>query len=70
MMVVNFTADGPVAKGFLSYSQSDVAGSDHYFDQTMLYSEQPELRPLRFTESDIEANKILELNVSNAPATE
>ena len=70
MMVVNFTADGPVAKGFLSYSQSDVAGSDHYLDQTMLYSEQPQLRPLRFTESDIEANKILELNVSNAPATE
>ncbi len=70
MMVVNFTADGPVAKGLLSYSQSDVAGSDHYLDQTMLYSEQPQLRPLRFTESDIEANKILELNVSNAPATE
>ncbi len=47
-----------------------VAGNDHYLDQTMLYSEQPQLRPLRFTESDIGANKILERNISDAPAME
>jgi acyl-homoserine-lactone acylase len=53
MTVVNFTDQGPVARGLLSYSQSRVYGSEHNLDQTLLYSEQPQLRPLRFTEQDI-----------------
>jgi acyl-homoserine-lactone acylase len=69
MMVVQFTEDGPQARGLLSYSQSDVNGADFNLDQTQLYSQQPTLRPLRFTEADIEANKILEMDIQlQAPA--
>lgn len=66
MTVVNFTDEGPVARGLLSYSQSSEYGSDHNLDQTLLYSQQPQLRPLRFTEADIEANKVTELTISSA----
>lgn len=66
MTVVNFTDEGPVARGLLSYSQSAEYGSDHNLDQTMLYSQQPQLRPLRFTETDIEANKIAEMTITSA----
>ena len=61
MTVVNFTEEGPVARGLLSYSQSSEYGSDHNLDQSLLYSQQPQLRPLRFTEADIEANKVSEI---------
>ena len=66
MTVVNFTEDGPVARGLLSYSQSNEYGSDHNLDQTLLYSQQPQLRPLRFTEEDIEANKVSEMTITSA----
>ena len=65
MSVVNFTEDGPVAKGLLSYSQSHVYGNEHNTDQSLLYSSAPQLRPLRFTEADIEANKIAEMTISS-----
>jgi acyl-homoserine-lactone acylase len=65
MTVVNFTDEGPVARGLLSYSQSHEYGSDHNVDQTLLYSQQPQLRPLRFTEADIEANKVSEMTISS-----
>nr|WP_220466110.1 acylase [Colwellia sp. 6M3] len=67
MTVVNFTDEGPVARGLLSYSQSSEYGSDHNLDQSLLYSQQPQLRPLRFTEADIEANKVTEMTISSAP---
>lgn len=67
MTVVNFTDEGPVARGLLSYSQSHEYGSDHNLGQTLLYSQQPQLRPLRFTEADIEANKVAEMTISSAP---
>ncbi|OYX46218.1 MAG: hypothetical protein B7Y90_16595 [Alphaproteobacteria bacterium 32-64-14] len=35
---VEFTEDGPVSQGFLSYSQSTDSTSPHYSDQTELYS--------------------------------
>ena len=66
MTVVNFTEEGPVARGLLSYSQSSEYGSDHNLDQSLLYSQQPQLRPLRFTEADIEANKVSEIIISSA----
>ncbi|MBB6542023.1 acyl-homoserine-lactone acylase [Thalassotalea piscium] len=65
MSVVNFTDDGPVAKGLLSYSQSHAYGSEHNTDQSELYSAQPQLRPLLFKEADIEANKIAEMTISS-----
>ncbi len=66
MSVVNFTDQGPVARGLLSYSQSRTYGDEHNTDQSELYSSQPQLRPLRFTEADIEANKIAEMTLSSA----
>jgi acyl-homoserine-lactone acylase len=66
MMVVGFTEAGPQANGILTYSQSHNPTADNYLDQTMLYSSQPQLRPLRFTEADIEANKVMEMNISSA----
>jgi acyl-homoserine-lactone acylase len=67
MFIANFTEDGPVARGLLSYSQSHNPESEQSDDQTKLYSSQPQLRPLRFTEEDIAANLVKEMNVSNAP---
>ncbi|OKY27744.1 acylase [Thalassotalea sp. PP2-459] len=66
MTVVNFTDEGPKAKGLLTYSQSRAYGTEHSADQTQLYSMEPQLRPLRFTESEIEANKINEITITNA----
>ncbi|WP_431688168.1 acylase [Hahella sp. NBU794] len=56
MMAVSFTVNGPVAEGFLTYSQSANPESPYYLDQTELYSQQPRLRPLRFREQDIAAH--------------
>lgn len=56
MFAMEFTADGPKAEGLLSYSQSSNVLSDHYLDQTLLYSEQPQLRSLHFQQEDIDAN--------------
>lgn len=67
MFIANFTEDGPVARGLLSYSQSHNPESEQSDDQTKLYSAQPQLRPLHFAEADIVANLIKEMNVSNAP---
>ncbi|WP_100641086.1 acylase [Alteromonas facilis] len=65
MIVMNFTDAGPQGKGILSYSQSSNRDSEHFLDQTELYSSQPQLRPLLFTNEDIESNKIMELNLSS-----
>ncbi|WP_286235916.1 acylase [Thalassotalea sediminis] len=66
MTVVNFTDEGPKARGLLTYSQSRAYGTEHSADQTALYSMEPQLRPLRFTEAEIEAHKIKEVTISNA----
>ncbi len=65
MIVMNFTDAGPEGRGILTYSQSSNRTSDHFLDQTQLYSSQPQLRPMLFTNEDIEANKIMELNLSS-----
>ena len=65
MFVMNFTENGPQGRGLLTYSQSSNRDSEHFLDQTELYSSQPQLRPMYFTEDDIEANKIMELNLSS-----
>lgn len=53
MMLVNFTAKGVKARGLLTYSQSIDPRSPHRADQTLLYSQQPRLRPLYFSEREI-----------------
>ncbi|CAB9493963.1 acylase [Alteromonas macleodii] len=64
-MVINFTDEGPRGRGILTYSQSRKFGSDHFLDQTQLYSTQPTLRDIYFTDEEIEANKIEQVNLSS-----
>lgn len=52
---LEFTDEGPVAFGLMSYSQSTDARSPFFSDQSQLYS-QKNYRPLLFREADIEAN--------------
>jgi acyl-homoserine-lactone acylase len=55
MMVVQFTADGPVARAVLTYGQPDDPASADFVSQTKLYSAGT-LRPVRFTAADIAAD--------------
>ena len=55
MFAMEFTPEGPVANGLLSYSQASDSSSDHYLDQTLLYSSEPQLRPLHFSNDDVAA---------------
>ncbi|WP_018983650.1 acylase [Salinimonas chungwhensis] len=64
-MVISFTDDGPQGRGILTYSQSRQFGSEHFLDQTRLYSEQPTLRDIYFTDEDIEANTIEKMTLSS-----
>lgn len=64
-MVINFTDEGPKGRGILTYSQSRKFGSEHFLDQTQLYSTQPTLRDIYFTDEEIEANKIEQVNLSS-----
>lgn len=66
IVVVNFTEDGPVGRGLLSYSQSNSVVSENFDDQTALYSEQPTLRPLRFTEAEIADGLVEQISISSA----
>lgn len=65
MFVVNFTDNGPDARGLLSYSQSSNTESEHIDDQNRLYSDTTALRPLLFSEADISANIISEMDITN-----
>ncbi|MFT7518135.1 MAG: acyl-homoserine-lactone acylase [Kiritimatiellia bacterium] len=55
VMAVQFGDDGPKARAVLVYSQSEDPSSEHYSDQTPLFSAQ-KMRPVLFTEEDILAN--------------
>ncbi|RDV26038.1 acylase [Alteromonas aestuariivivens] len=65
MMVVNFTEDGPKARGLLSYSQNSAYGKEHSQDQTELYSQQPQLRDIVFTEQEIAENTLQQIRLSS-----
>ncbi|MEH6733815.1 MAG: acylase [Shewanella sp.] len=56
MMTVSFTDDGPKAKGILTYSESSNVSSPSFSDQSELYSSAKQLRPLLFTEAEIQAS--------------
>ncbi|WP_440466775.1 acylase [Pseudomonas sp. YH-1] len=63
IQLVDFTADGPKARGLLAFSQSSEPGSPHHRDQTELFARQqwPELP---FTDEQIKADpelKVMEL---------
>ncbi len=57
VMVVEFTEDGPVSEGVLTYSQSTNPESEHHSDQTLLYSAKG-WDDLRFTDEAVEAGTI------------
>ncbi|MDN3394198.1 MULTISPECIES: penicillin acylase family protein [unclassified Pseudoalteromonas] len=64
MFVMNFTDDGPVAKGLLTMSQSSDSSSEHFDDQSRFYSNTPVLRPILFKDADINLNLINEMDLS------
>lgn len=64
MFTVEFDESGPSARGLLTSSQSSDARSPHYADQSRLYSEQPTLRPLYFSESDVQTHTVETVNAS------
>lgn len=65
MFVVNFTDNGPKAKGLLTYSQASDARSAHNNDQNKVYSETTALRPLLFTEAEIADHVIDTMDISS-----
>ncbi len=54
IMTIEFTANGPVSQGILTYSEATDATSPHHSDQTRLYS-QKGWDDLRFTDAAVEA---------------
>jgi acyl-homoserine-lactone acylase len=57
ILTLTFDDKGPVGEALLSYSQSDDPASEHYADQTKLYSEE-KWRPVRFHAEDIKAHAV------------
>lgn len=58
LMALELTPDGPTAMGLLAYGQSGDPRSPHHRDGTVAYAEAA-LRPLRFTDDEIEADPAL-----------
>ena len=67
MFVVNFTDEGPVANGLLTFSQSSNSSesSMHFDDQNRYYSENTMLRPILFNETDISNDIKEEMNINS-----
>lgn len=63
VMTVEFTPNGPVSQGVLSYSQSSNPASPYHSDQTRLYS-QKGWDDLRFTEAAVEAGTLSRKTIS------
>lgn len=55
VMLVDMTPDGPVGRGLLAYGQSGDPRSPHHADGTRAFAA-GELRPLRFTDEQIDAD--------------
>jgi acyl-homoserine-lactone acylase len=65
MMALEYTNDGPRAMAILTYSQSDNPGSEHFADQTELFSKK-QWRPILFTAKAIAADTKRDYEVSAA----
>jgi len=52
LLSLSYTDDGPVAEAFLTYSESGDPSSEHYTDQTKLFS-QKQWRPILYKMDDI-----------------
>ncbi|MBU6318165.1 MAG: acylase [Alphaproteobacteria bacterium] len=66
IMAVEFTPEGPISQGVLTYSQSTDPTSPNYSDQTKLYSDKG-WDDLRFSETAIEAGLVSKTVVSEGP---
>ena len=65
ILAVEFTDDGPLADAILTYSQSDDPASEHFSDQTALYTSKT-WRALPFSRAQIEADpKLSSMEVSD-----
>ena len=64
LMALEFTAAGPQAKAFLTYSESGDPQSPHFTDQTELFAKK-QWRPVLFEERQIAADVKREYKVSN-----
>lgn len=65
LMAMEYTAKGPHAQAFLTYSESGDPASPHFYDQTELFSAK-KWRPILFSEAEIKADKNLKvMNVSS-----
>jgi acyl-homoserine-lactone acylase len=63
LMTVDFEAQGPVARGLLTSSQSTLTDSPHVADQSLLYSQNPRLLSLPFSAAEIRQQKISEKQI-------
>ncbi|MFP2924763.1 penicillin acylase family protein [Pyxidicoccus sp. 3LG] len=63
IMAMEFTDSGPQASAVLTYSQSSNPASDHYADQTRLFSRK-EWRPILFSEAEVAAAPAEVLTIS------
>ena len=63
IMAVEMGEDGPNARAVLTYSQSEVASSDHLLDQTSIYAS-GSLRDVYFEEADIAANVVEQVTLT------
>jgi len=63
VLALSYTDQGPRAKAFLTYSQSGDPESEHFIDQTLLFSKK-EWRPVLFTEEEIAADTKREYTVT------
>jgi acyl-homoserine-lactone acylase len=54
-MALSYTENGPEAEAFLTYGQSGDPASEHFIDQTRLFSNKA-WRPVLFNDADIKAN--------------
>ena len=63
MMLVQFTAKGPKARGLMTYSQSTDPTSEHQLDQSRVYSDRPQLVDMPFTDQEIQQQLVSELNL-------
>lgn len=69
MFVMEFTEAGPQGRGLLTYSQSSDIFSPHSLDQTQYYSQEPRLRPIPFTNQEIDDLMLEQLTIT-APGSE
>lgn len=66
IFAVSFEDNGPQGKGLLMNSQSSDSRSPHFEDQSRHYSNTNSLRPLVFTDADIDSNLIEILEISSS----